>query len=61
MEEKATLAEETAETIKLEAELEAIEEPPQKAVEETNEAVKLETELEAVEEATQKGVEEGNA
>jgi len=54
-EEKATLAEETTETIKLETEPEAVEELPQKAVEEeTKEAVKLETEPEAVEEPTQK-------
>jgi DNA-directed RNA polymerase subunit beta len=62
-EEKATLAEATAATVKLETEPEAVEEPTQKVIveEETRETVKLETEPEAVEEVTQKGVEEGNA
>jgi len=61
-EEKATLAEATAETVKLETEPEAVEGPTQKVIEEeTLEAIELETEPEAVEEATQKGVEEGNA
>jgi len=62
-EEKATLAEATAATVKLETEPEAVEEPTQKVIveEETLEAIKLETEPEIVEEVTQKGVEEGNA
>ena len=62
-EEKATLAEATAATVKLETEPEIVGEPTQKVIveEETIETVKLETEPEIVGEVTQKGVEEGNA